>query len=625
MVIEKINSSKDVKKLSFKQLRILVKEIREFLLQSVADTGGHLASNLGVVELTVALHYVFDIPKDKIIWDVGHQSYIHKILTGRKDQFVTLRKFDGLSGFPKPAESDSDSFITGHASTSLSLAAGFAVARDLKHQKNNIIAVIGDGALTGGLAYEGLNNLGHLKKNVIVILNTNEMSISNNVGAISYYIDRIITGRHYNQMKLKIEKMLRMIPGIGNRLLNLKNRLTEAIKSIFVPGILFEELGFLYIGAEDGHNLELLIKRLKKIKSLKGDRPILYHIYTKKGKGYIPAEKQPAKFHGIPKFDISTGETLKKEKFNYTDVFSKTIVQLAQKDERIVAITAAMPEGTGLHLFQKKFPHRFFDVGIAEQHAVTFAAALAKQGLKPVVAIYSTFLQRAYDQLIHDVGILKLPVKFFIDRAGIVGEDGETHQGLFDISYLRSIPGYVIMSPKNGSEFMDLIFTALNYDKGPICVRYPRYNIPEDNIDFSRKLKKISIGTNEILICGHECIIFAAGTMVQNSIQAINILKQHNIIPSLINLQTIYPIDENILLKQVNKNKHIFIIEENVMNGGVGEYLLTLFNKLQIQTDITLINAGNNFIPQGTPDLLRDKYGLSPQKIAQTIMDKIFS
>ena len=623
MILEKINDPKDLKKLSVKNLKILAEEIREFLLKHISRTGGHLASNLGVVELSIALHYIFDTPKDKLIWDISHQSYVHKILTGRKEKFHTLRQYKGLSGFTRPDESKYDTYIAGHSSTSLSLAAGTVVARDLNKEKYNVIAVIGDGALTAGMAYEGLNNLGHLKKDLILILNTNEMSISPNVGAISTYINRIITGQTYTRIKNKIEKVLLNIPAIGVRLFNIKNKIMEALKLIFVPGVLFEELGFLYVGPIDGHDIGTLINTLKKFKNLKG-RPILFHVITKKGKGYDHAENMPSKFHGVSRFDIITGCPPPEEGISYTRVFSETILRLAEQDKRLIAITAAMPDGTGLDRFQKLFPERFYDVGIAEQHAVTFGAALAQQGYKPIIAIYSTFLQRAYDQIIHDVAISRLPVKFFIDRAGIVGNDGETHHGLFDISYLRTIPHAVILSPKDGNEFMDMIYTAVNYNKGPIFLRYPRYNIPESKIDFDRKLKNIKIGSIELLHKGGTIGIFATGITVAMALDALKILKsQYKLNPSIFNFRSVQPVDEKALLSHLKNIKNIFVLEENIINGGFGESILNLLNKNKIQKNVFLTGIDNKFVTHGSAVLLRDKLNLSPEKIARTIFKKI--
>lgn len=609
MILEKINYPKDLKKLTLEELELLAKEIREFLIKKVSKTGGHLASSLGVVELTIALHYVFDTPEDKIIWDVGHQCYVHKILTGRKDKFDTLRQYGGISGFPRPDESEYDTYIVGHASTSISLAAGEAVARDLNRKNYNIIAVIGDGALTGGIAYEGLNNLGHLNKNVIVILNTNEMSISPTTGAIAKYLNRIITGTFYHRFKNKIEKIILSVPEIGKFLYQVKNKLTEVIKGFLVPGILFEELGFMYIGPEDGHNLRVLISTLKRIKELKISRPILYHIVTVKGKGYPFAESEPEKFHGIPPFDVESGNHFKKDGMSYTEVFGRTLVELAKEDKKIVAITAAMPDGTGLNLFKELFPERFFDVGIAEEHAVIFAAALASRGLKPVVAIYSTFLQRAFDPIIHDIAIANLPVKFFIDRAGIVGEDGETHQGAFDISYLRLIPNTTIVAPKNGEEFRNLIFTAINFDKGPIFVRYPKDVIPEKNIDFSKPFKKINLNEIEIIKKGKNKLIIATGSMVEEALKFVQTGNKNEW--GIINVRTIKPLNEKELVKNLKNVNEIAILEENVINGGLGEAILNLLNKNKIFKSVKIIGLPDKFIEYGSRRILMKKYKLS--------------
>ncbi len=618
MILEKINYPRDIKKLSFKELRILAQEIRDFLIKNISRTGGHLASNLGVVELTIALHYVFDTPKDKIIWDVGHQCYVHKILTGRKNKFNTLRQYKGLSGFPKPEESKYDTYIVGHSSTSLSLAAGTAVARDLKKEDFNIVAIIGDGALTGGVAFEGLNNLGHLQKDVIVILNTNEMSIAPNVGAIAGYLNRIITGTIYNKIKNKIEKLLLAFPEIGKRLYKLKNKIAESIKSLFVPGILFEELGFMYIGPEDGHNIKSLIKTLTRLKNIKG-RPILYHINTVKGKGYKYAEERPEKFHGVSSFDIITGNGSKKKQLSYTDVFAHTILQIAKRDKKVIAITAAMPEGTGLDLFKKEFPERFFDVGIAEQHAVTFSAALAASGFKPVVAIYSTFLQRAFDQIIHDVAIAKLPVKFFIDRAGIVGGDGETHQGAFDISYLRLIPNTTILVPKNGKEFRNMIYTAIQYNNGPIFVRYPRYVIPEEELNLKNPFKQIRIGSIEILKQGNDIALIATGIMVEEALKLSKMFPEGKCM--VLNIRTIKPINEKYLIRLIKPIKNIVILEENALNGGMNEEIIAILNKHKIYKNIKVFALPDKFIEHGDPDVLRAKYYLKAEHIYKKIKD----
>ncbi len=620
MILDKINSPADIKNLNIFELTQLADEIRVFLIEKVSKTGGHLASNLGVVELTIALHYVFNAPIDKLIWDVSHQIYVHKIITGRKDKFNTLRQYKGLSGFSKPSESMYDTYIAGHSSTSLSLAAGTIVARDLNKENYNVVSVIGDGALTGGMAFEALNNLGQLQKDVIVILNTNEMSIAENVGALSYYLNRIITGNIYNTIKQRMANVLKKVPQISNTIFKIKNKITEAIKATIVQGILFEELGFLYVGPDDGHNLKLLIQTLSRLKKIKG-RPILYHIITKKGKGYNPAEHAPEKFHGVGKFEISTGASLKKNiSPSYTEVFSKTLIQIAKQDNKILGITAAMPEGTGLNLFKQTFPDRFFDVGIAEQHAVTFAAALAKNGFKPAVAIYSTFLQRALDQIIHDVCIDSLPVKFFVDRAGIVGEDGETHQGAFDISYLKMVPNAVILSPADGEQFRDMIYTAMQYNKGPIFIRYPRYNIPESEINYNRKLKKIKIGEFEILNQGKKIAVIATGLMVQKSIIALKKLKARKINPLLINLMSIKPLNEKKLAEVLKGMKKIIIAEENSVLGGIGESVIRILNKYGIGKDIEIIGIPDKFIVQGNADILRKEYKFDEKAIYNAVI-----
>ncbi len=620
MILEKVNYPSDIKKLSIKELTVLAKEIREFLIDKVSKTGGHLASNLGVVELTIALHYVFDTPEDRIIWDVSHQIYVHKILTGRKDRFDTLRQYKGLSGFAKPSESKYDTFIAGHSSTSLSLAAGTIIARDLDKKNYNVIPIIGDGALTGGVAFEGLNNLGQLQKDVIVILNTNEMSIAENVGALSHYLNRIITGSIYNTIKQRLGDVLKKIPKISDTIFRIKNKITEAIKATIVPGMLFEEFGFLYVGPEDGHDLKTLINTLKRLKKLKG-RPILYHIITQKGKGYTPAEEAPEQFHGVGKFEIKTGSSLKKkDRPSYTEVFSKTLNKLAESNKKIVAITAAMPEGTGLNLFKKNYPDRFFDVGISEQHAVVSAAAMAKNGYQPAVAIYSTFLQRALDQIIHDVCIDSVPVKFFVDRAGIVGDDGETHQGVFDFSYLRMIPNTVILTPATGEEFQNLIYTAFQYNKGPVFIRYPRYTVPETELNYDRKFKQVKLGDFKIVNNGTKVAIIAVGIMVQEALSLIDILKKHKINPLIINLYSIKPINEKKLLAALKGIKKIIVAEDNVVLGGAGEFILNILNKHKVCKDVRLVGVPDKFIEQGNIDILRNRYKFDRNAILKEIL-----
>ncbi|MFZ2198560.1 MAG: 1-deoxy-D-xylulose-5-phosphate synthase, partial [Thermodesulfovibrionales bacterium] len=493
MILEKIDSPLDLKKLSLDELRLLADELRQIIIQTVSVNGGHLASSLGVIETTIALHYVFNTPEDKIIWDVGHQSYSHKLLTGRKNRFSTIRKENGLSGFPKIEESEYDAFGTGHSSTSISAALGIVEGRDKNKENFKVIAVIGDGAMTGGLAFEGLNNAGHLKKDLIVILNDNEMSISPNVGALSAYMNRILTGEFYRKFKKETKSFLEGIPKVGGQVAKIAQKAEETIKGLLLPGILFEELGFDYVGPIDGHNTELLIETLKRIKT--STSPTLIHVITKKGKGYEFSEKNPCIFHGVGPFELETGSPISsKNSISYSSAFGIFLSELAENDQRIIAVSAAMKEGTGLNCFAEKFPDRFYDVGIAEPHAVTFAAGLASRGLKPVVAIYSTFLQRAYDEIVHDVCLQKLPVIFAIDRAGIVGEDGPTHHGLFDISYLRHIPNLVFMSPKDGAELKQMLEFAIKY-QGPSAIRYPRGKVPDNLFTGS----EVTMGKGEIL------------------------------------------------------------------------------------------------------------------------------
>ncbi|MCK5187309.1 MAG: 1-deoxy-D-xylulose-5-phosphate synthase, partial [Deltaproteobacteria bacterium] len=494
-LLDKINNPGDLKLLKPDQLPQLAKEIREEIVSTVSKTGGHLASSLGVVELTIALHFVFDTPKDKIVWDVGHQSYAHKLLTGRREQFHTLRQHGGISGFPRREESVYDTFNVGHSSTSLSAALGMAEARCIKGEKHSVIAVIGDGSLTAGLSWEGLNQAGHMKKDLIVILNDNELSISPNVGALSAYLSRIITGEFYNRFMNETTAFIKTIPGIGKSVLRVAKQSEEFLKRLLAPGLIFEELGFRYIGPISGHRFDHLLENLRNIKNLSG--PILVHVLTSKGKGYKPAEKDPVRFHGTGPFEIKTGKSLSKKSLvpTYTEVFADTLIKLARKDKNIIAITAGMPSGTGLDALSKEFPERFYDVGIAEQHAITFAAGMAVEGLRPVTAIYSTFLQRSYDQILHDVCYQKLPVVFILDRAGIVGEDGATHNGLFDLSYLRSIPNIIIMSPKDENELQHMLNTALKCN-GPVAIRYPRGKGYGAKLD--EELKTLKIGEAEV-------------------------------------------------------------------------------------------------------------------------------
>jgi 1-deoxy-D-xylulose-5-phosphate synthase len=611
-MLEKINTPKDIKNLSISDLYSLCKDIRERILEVVAKNGGHLAPSLGAVELIVALHYVFDSPKDKLIFDVGHQAYAHKLLTGRKDRFDTLRKKGGLSGFLKLSESEHDAFGAGHASTSLPAALGFAVARDLEKKDYEVVAIIGDGALTGGLSWEALNNIGHLKKKVIVVLNDNEMSISKSIGAISEYLSRIRTEPSYLKIKEDLEFILRRIP-LGMPLWESLQRLKEAFKHIFIPGMIFEELGFTYLGPIDGHNLEALIEILQRAKNIPG--PTLVHIFTKKGKGYPPAETNPEKFHGVPPFDLETGEVFEPQfPPTYTEVFADSLVSLAEEDERIIAITAAMPSGTGLSSFARKFPTRFFDVGMGEACAVTFAAGLACRGFKPVVAIYSTFLQRAYDMIIHDVCLQNLPVVFAIDRAGIVGEDGATHQGLFDIAYLFPIPNLVISAPANEWELASLLKTALNSNR-PFAIRYPRargIGVPYENPQI------LPIGKGEVRREGEDLCIIALGTMVHPAEMAVDMLEKEGIKSALINPRFVKPIDEELILSFAERIKRVIVVEEGIIRGGFGYQIAHLLLSKGL-SDVRIKFMGiDGFVEHGRREELLQLFGLTPEGIYQS-------
>lgn len=618
--LDYVNSPEDLKKIKREELPKLAGEIREKIIEVVSKKGGHLAPNLGVVELTIALHYVFDTPRDKLIWDVGHQSYTHKLLTGRRDRFPTLREFKGISGFPKREESPYDTFNVGHSGTSISAALGLIEARDKKGDDYKVVAIIGDGSISSGLAFEGLNHTGGLKRDIVVILNDNKMSISKNVGAISAYLSRIITGQLYTRVKQETEHLLKNIPKIGEPMLKAAKMAEESLKGMIIPGLLFEELGFRYIGPIDGHRMDHLLITFENIKKLKG--PILVHIITKKGKGYPPAEKDPALFHGTPPFIISTGEPKSKPAIpSYTKVFGDTLVKLARRDKRIIAISAAMPEGTGLLDFAKEFPDRFYDVGIAEQHAVTFAAGLASVGFKPFVAIYSTFLQRAYDQIVHDVCLQNLPVVFCIDRAGIVGEDGPTHHGLFDLSYLRHIPSMTIMSPKDENELQHMIYTALKMES-PVAIRYPRgVGI---GVDLGEGMMRIPLGRWERLLDGDELAIFATGSTVYTALEAARRLQMSSISTALLNGRFIKPLDRDLILKTIERTKAIVTIEEHLLEGGFGSAVLELLERegiLDRKIRVKRIGIPDQFIEHGSQNVLRLKYGLDPDGLTKTIFN----
>lgn len=614
-----IKKLEDLKKLTIPELKELAKELRQIIIERVAINGGHLASNLGTVDLTIALHYVFNSPKDKIIWDVGHQSYSHKILTGRAEAFSTIRQYGGISGFPKIDESPHDAFGTGHSSTSISSALGIIEARDQKKEDFKVIAVIGDGALTAGLAFEGLNHAGHLQKDLIVVLNDNEMSISPNVGALSAYLNRIMTGDLYTKFKKETKLFLGRIPKVGEPFLKIAQRAEDTVKGFFVPGMLFEELGFEYVGPIDGHKIESLIETFERFKDFPA--PVLIHAITKKGKGYSPAEKSPWIFHGVGPFDIETGSQISSANPTYSEIFGSYLVKLAREDSRIVAITAAMTEGTGLSEFAKTFPSRFYDVGIAESHAVTFAAGLASQGLKPVVAIYSTFLQRAYDEIVHDVCLQNLPVVFAIDRAGIVGEDGPTHNGAFDISYLRHIPNIVIMAPKDENELGRMLKTAISHD-GPVAIRYPRGAVSKIPTDM--ELKKLTIGESEILKDGRDILIIAIGSAVQPAKHASELLNEMGISACVINARFAKPIDASLIGNLAKEIKCVLTVEENVVQGGFGSAVLEHLSEMDIDgLKIKMLGLPDKFIEHGPQNLLRKMLGLDAEKITKEALTLI--
>jgi 1-deoxy-D-xylulose-5-phosphate synthase len=619
-VLDRIHTSHDVKKLDSEELERLCHEVREVILSTVSKTGGHLASNLGVVELTVALHAVFDFPKYKLIWDVGHQSYTHKILTGRKDRFHTLRQYEGISGFPKRDESLYDAFDSGHSGTSISSALGMAEARRLRGEEGRVIAVIGDGSMTAGLAFEGLNQTGHIDQDLIVILNDNEMSISRNVGALSSYLNRLMTGQFVNRFRNDMKAFLETLPGVGKSVLRFAKQAEESLKGLLMPGLLFEELGLKYIGPIDGHRLDYLIETFQNIKKLRG--PILVHVITKKGKGYPPAEMNPDRFHGVPPFVMETGElksALDKNPPTYTEVFGETLCKLAKENKRLIAITAAMQNGTGLEEFAREFPDRFYDIGIAEQHAVTFAAGLALEGMKPIVAIYSTFLQRAYDQILQDVCLQNLPVAFALDRGGIVGEDGPTHHGLFDFSYLRHIPNLIVMVPKDENEFQHMIKTAAECPV-PVAFRYPRgrgVGVPRE-----APLRSVDIGKGEVLREGQDVLILAIGSTVYPSLRAAEKLAGAGIGAAVINARFLKPLDANLLCDWARRTGKVLTIEENVLQGGFGSAVLELFQErglLAIQ--VRRLGIPDLFVEHGSQALLREKYGIDENGIFRGVKE----
>jgi 1-deoxy-D-xylulose-5-phosphate synthase len=615
-LLSQIDNPSQLKQLSQAQLQQLAEEIRATIICAVAQNGGHLAPNLGVVELTLALHYVFDAPSDKIIWDVGHQSYTHKILTGRRSQFHTLRQFDGISGFPKRTESKYDAFGTGHSGTSISAALGMTVANSLKGSPNRTIAVIGDGSMTGGMAFEALNHAGDLDKNLIVVLNDNEMSISPNVGALSSFLSRKLSSKTIMHLRREFENFLKSVPGLGPNILNLLRRSEDMLVALLTPGMLFQALDFHYIGPIKGHRLDLLITTFQNVRHLDG--PVLVHVLTQKGKGYPPAECDPASFHGVGSFDIDTGKCCGPPPGvhrapSYTQVFGDAMVRLAEHDPKVVAITAAMPQGTGLEPFSMRFPERFFDVGIAEQHAVTFAAGLAVEGYKPVVAVYSTFLQRAYDQIVHDVCLQNLPVVFALDRGGIVGDDGPTHHGNFDLSFLRHIPNMVLMAPKDENELQHMLKTAIVYS-GPAAIRYPRGNGAGVPLDDS--FRTLPIGRGEILREGEDILLIAIGGTVQAALEAAERLARENLQVAVMNARFVKPLDEDLILKWARKTGNVITIEENVLQGGFGSAILELFQEHSFfPKSITRLGLPDSFIPHGSQAILRNLYGIDADGI----------
>lgn len=615
MLLEKIQKENDIKQLKPEELEKLAEEIRQFLVEKISVTGGHLASNLGVVELTMALHLAFELPQDKMIWDVGHQSYTHKILTGRRAGFDDLRKYGGMSGFPKRKESECDAFDTGHSSTSISAGLGYVAARDIKGEEHSVISIIGDGAMTGGMAYEALNNASRLKSNFIIVLNDNNMSISENVGGMSRYLNGLRTAEAYTGLKKGVEDTLMKIPVQGEKILYQMKKTKSGLKQLFVPGMFFEDMGITYLGPVDGHDIRKLYKTFQEAKRV--DHAVLVHVLTKKGKGYVPAEENPSRFHGIVPFDIETGEAKEKSsKDSYTDIFSKVFCDIAKQNDAVVGITAAMADGTGLARFARMFPDRFFDVGIAEEHALTFAAGLAAGGLKPVVAVYSSFLQRAFDQTIHDVCLQNLPVMIAVDRAGLVGSDGETHQGLFDLSFLNMIPNMTILSPKNRWEMADMVRFCADFQY-PVALRYPRGAAYEGLSAFRTP---IVYGKSEILYEEEDIAVIFVGHMAELAVQVRDRLKEIGYQCSLINARFVKPLDTE-MLEALTKDHRLFVtIEENVLSGGFGEQVLHYVSRAKLDVGVRCIGIPDDYVEHGNVDLLRREVGLDAETIVKQII-----
>ena len=614
MILDRIQKANDIKNLTESEIEELRFEIRQFLLESISVTGGHLASNLGVVELTMALHLAFSLPEDKLIWDVGHQAYTHKILTGRKEGFVSLRQYGGMSGFPKSNESDSDCFNTGHSSTSISAGLGLAAAREITGEDYHVVSIIGDGALTGGMAYEALNNASQIKKNFIIVLNDNNMSISENVGGMNMYLSNFRTADAYRDLKMGVMNSLHKVPVVGDKMVKSIRNAKSSIKQLFVPGMFFEEMGIIYLGPVDGSNIKEMVRVFNEAKRVDG--PVLVHVMTKKGAGYLPAENNPSRFHGAEPFDIETGLPLKKkEKSSYTDIFAQAMCKLAEKEPKIVAITAAMADGTGLTKFAKEYPNRFYDVGIAEQHAVTFAAGLAKAGLKPVFAVYSSFLQRAYDQVLHDVCIQNLPVVFAIDRGGLVGSDGETHQGIFDLSYLSSIPNMTVMAPKNKYELADMMKYSVGFE-GPIAVRYPR-GTAYDGLKEYRS--PIEFGKSEVIKKGSKIAFFALGSMVETAQEVVNRLAEQGVEATLINARFAAPFDKDMVVSLAEEHDILVTLEENVLSGGFGEHVSSFVGEKDLELKVQIVAIPDAYVEHGNVSILKKDIGID----ADTIYEKV--
>jgi len=617
-ILNQIQKKDDIKKLNEEELKTLCRELRRFLLRSVSKTGGHLASNLGVVELTVALEYCFNLPEDKIVWDVGHQAYIHKILTGRKEQFATLRQLDGLSGFPKPHESDCDAFAAGHSSTSISAALGIAKARDLLGGKEHVIAVIGDGSMTGGLAYEALNNAGRENTNLIVILNDNQMSIDTNVGALSRHLNNLRTDGRYQKLKEHFKQFRDNVPIVGQATYHVLSKARDSAKHLFLHGAMFEELGFKYIGPVDGHDLKELLELFQNVKHMKG--PVLIHIKTVKGRGYRYAEENPSDYHGVGAFDLKTGKPLSSGGESWSDVFGKKMLEIGAANDKAVGITAAMAGGTGFEGFQKAFPERFFDVAIAEQHGVTFSAGLASRGIVPVFAVYSSFLQRAYDQIVHDVCMQNLHVVFAVDRAGIVGADGETHQGVFDLSFLSHIPNMTVLSPKNGWELEEMLDFAVNRWNGPVAVRYPRGTA---ETAFAENREPVAYGKAELIQDGKKIAVLAEGHMLKTAAEAVKRLEEDGYQPMLVNIRFINPLDGEMLLRAAEQCEYVFTVEDNLGKGGLGSRVMEFYSGSGQLISVTGFAFPDCYIEQGTQAQLFARHGLDAEGIYKGIKKRL--